>query len=231
MAAKVVGGLYLLTMATGVFGEIYVRGQLVVRNDAMQTATNIVANERLFRLGIVSDLLTLVGVAILVWALYVVLRPIQRNLASLAAFLRLIALAIGAAGVANAFIALRLLGGATYLQSFDAPQLQALSRVFISAQGFGTQIDYVFFGLGSTVFGYLWLKSRYIPRVLAAVGLFGSLLLAIGGLLIMVFSSLADALSLTYMMPLGIFEITLGLWLLVKGLQSPGAGSPGSSDA
>jgi hypothetical protein len=79
----------------------------------------------------------------------------------------------------------------------------------------------VLLGLGSTVFGYLWFKSRYIPRALTALGIFGSLLLAIGGLAIMVFPSLADVMSLTYMMPLGIFEAGLGLWLLVRGMRAP----------
>lgn len=220
-AAKVVGFLYLVTMATGIFGTLYARGQLVVRDDAVQTAQNIAASERLFRLGIVSDLMTLAGVAVLVWALYVVLKPIDRNLAQLAALLRLVGISIGAASVVNAFVALRLLTGPAYFQAFDTQQLQVLARLFISGQGFGTQIDFVFLGLGSTVFGYLWFKSRYIPRVLSALGILGSLMMAIGGFAIMVFPSLADVLTLAYMMPLGVFEVTLGLWLLFKGVRAP----------
>jgi hypothetical protein len=223
-AAKVVGFLYLFTMATAIFGELYVRGQLIVRGDAVQTATNIAASERLFRLGIVSDLITFAGVVMLVWALYVVLSAINRNLALLAAFLRLVAISIAAASVVNAFVALRLLSGTAYLHAFDTQQLQVLARLFISGQGFGSGIDFVFLGLGSTVFSYLWFKSRYIPRALAALGIFGSLMLAIGGLAIMVFPSLADVLTLTYMMPLGIFEVTLGLWLLFKGVRAPVVG-------
>ena len=223
-AAKVAGFLYLFTMATGVFGELYARGQLIVRDDAVQTAMNIGAAERLFRLGILSDLITLIGVAVLIWALYVILKPVNRNLALLAAVLRFLGVAIGAASVFSTFVALRLLSGAAYLDAFDTPQLQVLARLFISGQGFGTQVDFVFLGLGSTVFCYLWFKSRYIPRALSALGILGSLMLAIGGLAIMVFPNLADILKLTYMMPLGIFEVTLGLWLLFRGVRAP-AGS------
>lgn len=61
-AAKVVGFLYLLTMATAMFGEMFVRGRLVVRGDALQTARNLVASETLFRSAIVVDLLTVAGV-------------------------------------------------------------------------------------------------------------------------------------------------------------------------
>jgi hypothetical protein len=78
----------------------------------------------------------------------------------------------------------------------------------------------VFLGLGSTVFAFLWLKSHYIPKALAALGIVSSLVLAIVTLAIMVFPSLG-ALGLSYMMPLGIYEVGLGFWLLIKGIQAP----------
>ena len=81
------------------------------------------------------------------------------------------------------------------------------------------RIAFVFLGLGSTVFSYLWFKSRYIPRALAAWGIFSSLVLAIVSLAIMVFPGLA-AVGLAYMMPMGIYEVGLGLWLLFKGLRA-----------
>lgn len=223
-AAKAVGFLYLFTMATGVFGLLYVPGQLIVRGDAVQTATNIAASERLFRLGIVSDLITYAGVAVLVWALYVVLKPINRNLALLAAFLRLVAVSIAATSVINALLVLQLLSGTADLKAFGTQQLQVLAQLFISGQRFGSQIDFVFLGLGSAVFSYLWLQSRYIPRTLSALGVFGSLLLTVGGLAIMVFPSLADVLTRAYMMPLGVFEVILGVWLLSRGLRAPVVG-------
>jgi len=220
-AAKVVGFLYLFTMATGVFGLLYARRQLIVRDDAVQTATNIAASEQLFRLGMVSDLITYAGVAVLVWALYIVLRPVNRNLALLAAFLRLVEVSIAAASVVNALVVLQLLSGTAHSHAFDSQQSQVLAHLFIGVQGFGPQVAFVFLGLGSTVFSYLWFKSRYIPLALSALGIFGSLMLAIGGLAIMVFPRLADVLTLAYMMPLGIFEVTLGLWLLLKGVRAP----------
>ena len=71
-AAKIVGFLYLFTMATSIVG-FSLRGPLLVRGDAVQTARNIAASQRLYRISIVSDLLTVVGVIVLLWALYVVL--------------------------------------------------------------------------------------------------------------------------------------------------------------
>ena len=177
-AAKVAGFLYLFTNATAIFA-FYARGSLIVGGDAVQTARNIAASERLFRIGIVTELITVVGVIILVVALYAVLKPINRNVALLAAFWRLAENFILAVILLNEFAALALLSGADYLRAVDTQQLQALVYTLLRVYGAGFQIGFVFLGLGSAVFSYLWLKSRYIPRALAAWGIFSSAVMAI----------------------------------------------------
>jgi hypothetical protein len=206
-------------MVTANFAEFYARGRLIVDGDAVQTAKNIAASERLFRLGTVSNLITFASVVILLLALYVVLKPINRNVALLAAFWRLAECSIFALITLNDFVALRLLSGADYLRAFDTQQLQALAYTFVRAHDAGYLIGLVFFGLGSTVFAYLWFKSRYIPRALAAWGIFSSLVVAIVTLAIMVFPSLAAVVIPVYFVPIFIFEVTLGIWLLVKGIR------------
>ena len=218
--AKVAGLLYLFTMVTANFAEFYARGRMIVPGDAAQTARNIAASERLFRLGTVSNLITFASVVPLVVALYVVLKPVNRNVALLAAFWRLAECPIFALTTLNDFVALRLLSGADYLRAFDTPQLQALAYTFVRVHDAGYLIGLVFFGLGSTVFAYLWFKSRYIPRALAAWGIFSSLVVAIVALAIMVFPSLAAGVGLVYFAPIFIFEVTLGFWLLVKGIRT-----------
>jgi hypothetical protein len=220
-AAKVAGFLYLLTMVTGVFAEFYARGSLIVAGDAVQTAKNIAASEWLFRLGAVSNLITFAVDVILLLALYVVLKPINRNVALLAAFWRLAESSIQAVIILSDFVTLRFLSGADYLRAFDTQQLQALARVFVSVHLDGYRIGVVFFGLGSTVFAWLWFKSRYIPRGLAAWGIFSSLVVAIVTLAIMVFPSLAAVVIPFYYAPIFIFEVILGVWLLVKGIRAP----------
>ena len=98
-------------MALAVFGESFVRGRLIVR-DAAQTATNIAGSETLFRLSIAGDLLVYATVIGLVWGIYVILKPINHEVALLGAFLRLVENAILAVTTLTAFIALRLLNGA-----------------------------------------------------------------------------------------------------------------------
>ena len=218
-AAKVAGFLYLFLMVTAMFAEFYARGPLIVHGDAVQTAQNIAKSQRLFRVGTVSDLITFAGDVILIWALYVVLKPVNRNVVLLAVFWRLAECAIFALITLNDFVTLQLLSGAHYLRVFDAQQLQALAYTFVGVHDAGYLIGLVFFGLGSTVFAYLWFQSRYIPRVLAAWGIFASLVVTIVTLAIMVFPRLAAVVIPAYFAPIFIFEVTLGFWLLIKGIS------------
>jgi len=218
-AAKVAGFLYLVTMVIPLLADLFLRGPLIAHGDAAQTARNIVASERLFRLSIVSGLMTVAGEIILLVALYIVLKPINRNVALLAAFWRLAKCVIFALIAVGDFVALRLLSDAGYLRAFETKQLQALAELLINARHDVGFIGAVFLGLGSTAFAYLWLKSRYIPRGLAAWGIFSSLVLAIGIWGTMVFPGLASVVGPAYWLPIFIFEVTLGFWLLVKGIQ------------
>jgi hypothetical protein len=209
-------------MATSIFAEIFVRGPLIVGGDVVKTATNIAASEGLFRLGTVIHLITFASDAAMAVALYVVLRPVNRNVALLAAFWRLADCAILAAIMVNDFAVLRLLSGAEYLKAFDTAQLQALMRLFLTVEVAGFQVGFVMLGLGSTVFSYLWLKSGYIPRGIAVWGIFASMVLAFGTLAIMLFPRLS-VVGMSYMAPMFFYEVGLGLWLLTRGLRVPAA--------
>jgi Domain of unknown function (DUF4386) len=216
-AARLVGILYLLQMAAGVFG-FWAKGQ-VIAPGAAETAANLAASGRLFRLGLAADLLTALIVIGLTVALFMVLEPVRRGVTLFAAFLRVAENAIGGMTVLNAFVALRLLGGAGYLEAIDDRQLQAMARLFLGIQGQGLQIAFVFLGLGSAAFSWVWLQSRYIPRAIAIWGIFASLTLSIVTLVILVVPALGQILGLTYMAPMGIYEVGLGVWLLVRGLR------------
>lgn len=216
-AARLAGFLYLFTNITAGLA-FYVRSQLMVRGDAVQTARNFAASERSLRIAIVTELVTVACVLMLVAALYVVLKPISNGVALVAAFWRLSENFVLAVITLSEFAALALLN-ADSANAFDTKQLQALWHTLFRVYGAGFNVGFVFLGLGSTVFSYLWFKSRYIPRVLAAWGIFSSLVLAIFSLAIMVSPGLAGVVGMAYMGPMGLYEMGLGLWLLVKGLR------------
>jgi hypothetical protein len=212
--ARVAGVFYLLTFLTAGFA-FFVRGRLVVSGDAAATATNILAHERLFRLGFAADL---IGVAcyIAVTALfYDLFKPVNRRLSLLAAFFSLVGCAIGALSCLFHFAPSVLLGGAPYLSVFKVEQLQALALVFLKLGDQTINIGLVFFGFYCLLIGYLIFRSSFLPRILGVLMAFAGL-----GWLTFLSPPLVRYLSPYNQTPGTIGEGALTLWLLVIGLNA-----------
>ncbi|HTF27978.1 MAG TPA: DUF4386 domain-containing protein [Flavitalea sp.] len=219
-AAKVVGAVYLLAILPAIFAEFYVSNKLIVYDNVTQTAQNIIAHQQLFRLGIASNLCVFILDAVLITALYIVLKPINRNLALLAVFWRLIETSILVVTLLNDLDVLRILSDAEYLKAFGPDQLQALMRLSIGAHGAGYSVGLLFAGLGSALFCYLWFKSNFIPKFLAAWGIFSSLLLFLSTYAFIILPSLSKTLTVVYYgTPIFIFEVTMGFWLIIKDIK------------
>jgi hypothetical protein len=221
IARQSTGCIYLGAMAVSIFSQVYVLGRIVVPGSAAATAINIAQSETLFRSGIVLDVVTFVSDVVIAWAFYELLRGVDRGLALLGAFLRIADAAILAVTTVSGLVTLRLLSGADYLQGFAPAQLESLARLFISARGLGFGVGFVFLGLGSAVFAYVLFKSRYVPRALAGWGIFASLLLGLGALAEMLSPWFSAHVSMLYMVPMFFYEVPLGLWFLIKGVEAP----------
>jgi hypothetical protein len=230
-AAKAAGFAYLITLVTVVYANFGIHDRLIVESNA-ETARNILAHERLFRIGIAGDLVYCAGVVVLLTALYVILKPVNRGLALLAAFWRLVYVLMWLVMTLNLFNALRLLSGADYSRAFEAEPLQALVSLYL-----GTRFDYYYVGLlfgalASTVYGYLWFKSRYIPRALAAFGVVSSAFCVVCTFVFYIFPNFDKLVNLWWFdTPMTLFDIALSFWLLFKGLRLSGVAEsivPGS---
>ena len=218
-AARIVGLAYVLALPPAVFAEFGVLGRLVT-SDAAETARNIVTHERLFRLGIASNLTVFALDVVLIAALYVTLKPVHRGLALLALLWRTIETMTLVGTTLNDFAVLRLLGGAGYLHALEPERLQALARLALTAHGSAYQVGLIFAGLGSTVFCWLWFRSGYIPKALAAWGIFASALMGACSFTFIVFPEAANVVTIFYYAaPIFIFELTTGLWLTLRGIR------------
>lgn len=226
-AAKVAGLSYLLTFAVVVCVNFGIHDRLIVAGSAVQTARNILAHERLFRVGIVGDLFYCAGVVALLTALYVILKPVNPGLALLAALWRLVWVFTWLFMTLQLFDALRLLSGSDYLRAFDADKLQALARFNLGARFDYYYVGLLFGALASTVCGFLWLKSRYVPRALAAFGLVSSAFCVACTLVFYIFPNFDRIVNLwLFDTPMGIFDIVLSFWLLFKRLSPPDTFAP-----
>jgi hypothetical protein len=221
-AAKVAAFAYLITFAIVLYVHYGILWRLIAGN-AAETARNILAHEPLFRLGIAGNILYCAGVIVLLTALYVILKPVNRGLALLAAFWMLVWSFMWLVMALNLFDALRLLRGGDLLQAFGAEQLQALVSFYLH-KGFDSYyIGLLFWGLASTVCACLWFKSRYIPRTLAAFGVVSSAFAVACTFVFYIFPDFDKIVNLGWFdSPMGLFDIALSFWLLYKGLKPPG---------
>ena len=215
LKARMAGAFQLLEALTAAFGQVIVLDRLVVAGNAAATAANILGHERLFWLGYASSL---IGVAFhIAWALlmYVLLKPVNRTLSLLAAFVILVGCAMQALTSFFYLAPLVILHGGSSLSAFTAEQWQALALMFLKLNAYAFNIDLVFFGLWCVLTGYLIFRSTFLPRILGV-------LLAISGLgfVTYLYPPLAYHLFIPYIATASALgEIPLELWLIVMGVN------------
>ena len=217
--ARVGGVLYLIIIAAGLFAEVFVRGRLTVSSDAAATATNIVTHALLLRLGIAADLSTFVLAIPLTLILYVLLRPVNKDLAMLTVMLNLVQDAIGGMNALNTYRPLQLLGGANYLSAFSHEQLQAMALLSLKAHSVGFAVALIFFGVCCVVLGYLIHRSGFLPKTLGALlAVTGISYLVIG--LAVILSPTVSSAVFPLLAPVAfVGELSFALWLTVKGVN------------
>ena len=217
--ARVGGILYLAIIFLGLFGELVVRGTLVVSGDVAATANGISTSEFLWRAGIVGDLLMHVCDVPVIVILYLLLRPVSESLALFATFINLVQTAVLVANKLNLIVPLLLLGDAGYLKAFSLEQLHALSYLAIKAHGVGFAIGLIFFGVACLVRGYLIFKSGYFPKSLGLLLLIAGLSYLINSIALLLAPSFAAAIFPGILVPALIGELFFALWLIVKGVN------------
>jgi hypothetical protein len=212
-SARITGIVYFLYFLTAVLGEFFLKG-LVVDGDAAATANNLLAHQPLFRLGLATGLIATTCYIAVTALFYGLFKPVNRSLSLLAAFFGLVGCAITAFGSLFQLAPLFVLGGAQYLSVFNVEQLRALALMFLQLNTQTANICLVLFGFYDLLIGYLVFKSTFLPRFLGV-------LMALAGLgwLTFLYPPLANSLS-PYILVLGFLaELSLMLWLLVKGVN------------
>jgi hypothetical protein len=88
-------------------------------------------------------------------------------------------------------------------------------------QGWNTIIAATFFAVGSTLFSWLLLRGRIVSVPLAWLGVLASGLLVVG-LPVQLAGFFGGPVFSLIWLPMLVFELTLSLWLLIKGAGTPG---------
>jgi hypothetical protein len=213
--ARIAGLLYCMYIVTAIIADLF--GHFVFA-DAAATVNNITAHEPLFRIGLVISLFSYMLFLLAAWALYVLLKPVNKDIALLFLLLNLGGFAILVYSHLNLLSSLMLLSGADYLKVFQPDQLQAQAMLFINMYKNGSTIAQLPYGVWLFPLGYLVFKSGFLPRVL------GILLIADGlGEMIFVCQRflLPGYVVISYpgLVVSFMAELSLAVWLLVKGVK------------
>jgi hypothetical protein len=198
-------------------GGQFLIGHITGTGDLALKLQHIAAGQALYRVGLVLELLASLLTVLLAYALYVVLRPVNERIARLALYWRL-GEAFSGLLAFTSFAALSLESDPKYLQSLGLVRMEAIIDLAKSADFASFNITTLFFAFGSTLFFWLFLQTRYIPRVLSAFGLFASLVVALTSLANLIFPAYADVIQFGWI-PIFISEIATGLWLLARGIR------------
>jgi hypothetical protein len=219
--ARLGGVLYLIIIAIGLFGELFVRGRFIIANDAVNTAANLQTMESLWRLHIAAELVLLVCAVTVLWILFVLLRPVNPKLVMLAVLFNIIGIALEAAHTLHLLEALFPLDNAGYLAAFTPEQLATLARFQLRSFGYGFGLSLVFFGFFCLIIGYLIFKSGYLPRPIGILMVVAGLGYLVNNFALVLAPAFADQIFVIAALPSFIGELLLSLWFLIKGVNVP----------
>jgi hypothetical protein len=219
--ARMVGIAYLAIIAIGLFGEVFVRGTMVVSGDPAATANNIATSPGLWRAAIAGDLLMHVLDVPMIVIFYLLLRPVGRNLALFATAANLVQTAVLAANKLTLVLPLFLLGNTDYVNAVPALERQFLAYTSIQAHAYGFGIGLIFFGVACLARGVLILRAEYLPRFLGYLLFAAGVAYLFNSFALLLAPDVASTAFPVFAAVAFVGEFSLALWLVAKGVNLP----------
>ncbi len=214
-------GISLIIMALAAsFSYGFAHRSLVVKGDASTTFINIMASSGLFKAEILGWLIILICDIVAAWAIYLFMKPLNKNLSLLGAWLRLSYATILGIAITNLIYVLLLTTDSQYSSIWTINQLQA--NMMLSLQAFESiwSIGLIIFGGHLLIIAIVALQSDQIPRIISIL----ILIAAIGYLVVHLSSSffnqydeIISLIEMIFIVPMTVGELGFGLWLLFRG--------------
>ena len=229
--ARIAGLWYLAMALSGPIGIVYVPSKILVAGDAGATAANIVAHELLLRVGILSSLVCQISFVFLVLALNRLFRGVNDRQAKLMVSLVIAAVPIAIVNELFQLAALELGKGGAHLTALAPEQRNALALAFLNVHQNGISLVEIFWGLWLFPFGVLVIQSRFIPRILGALLIVSGCSYLIETFVVLLAPQHREALADVLSLPMALGEVSMVLWLLIKGVRAGDAAVPSTRDA
>jgi hypothetical protein len=208
--ATTIGVIYLLGMVVGIGGNVLIQSVLG-------------ASDPLAAVGASS---TLVAIGAMLWLLAgaadaahgILMFPVLKQFSERVAFGYFGARIMDAVfvGVMALLILFQIPLASEYLKPGGSDALQALSAVFTQAQLYAYHFGMLTVGVAGSMLCYLFYKTRLVPRFLGVWGLVGYAVILGGSVL----EVLGFNLNSIHTIPGGLWELFIGVWLIVKGFSA-----------
>jgi hypothetical protein len=213
--ASLVAGVGLLVMVLTVpFAEFYIFSRLTGQ-DSLETANNILNNDNLFKTGILLHFITQICDVIVAWALYILLKPVNKDFSLLTAWFRLVYTAVYLIALTNLIKVINLVKDGR--PSINAEQIELGNAVEFYMNSFQLEWEFglLIFGVYLCLLGYLVYQADYIPKI------YGILLWVAGfGYIVNTISHwLFPELNTGFLVITFFGEVIFMFWLLIKGTK------------
>lgn len=219
--ARLAGVLYVVMGIPAWFSLMYIPSAFIVRGDATATASNIIKGGSLYRLGILSELVSQTIFLFLVLVLYDLLQDVDRRQASFMVMLVGVSVAFEFVNSLNLIAPLILLSDADFLSVFTKPQLDALALVFLKLRNSGLGVVSLSWGLWLLPFGVLVFKSGFFPKVLGLLLIVACFAYVTDSITSIMLPAPIQAVSTVTLALGGIGELAIVVWMIVVGAKTP----------
>jgi len=216
--ARIAGFSYILFTVAGLVKNFLLNTNMSDISAAQ--ANSLFENEMHFRLGIAAETIMFLGVVMASVSFYVVLKSVNKQLALTALCLRVVEIIIGGFAVVISMAMLALSGKTYLLEMFDLAQLHAIVVIASSFIMPAYEYSWIFMGFAGVITFYLFFKTRYIPRAWSIWGMITYLSLILYPLAKLLIPDLPREVMFV-MFPGALFELGVGIWLLVMGINIP----------
>ena len=216
--ARQAGALYLVFSLVAIVGEFLIPSAMVP-GDPAATARIIRSAETLYRVDVLVGFITLILFVFLVVSLHRLFRNVDRSQALMMVVLVSIGIAVSLANMLHKLTPLVLLSGDSYLSAIPAGQAEAMALNALRQHSQGAAVSTTFWGLWLFPFGFLVIRSGFIPRVFGFLLLVAGIAYLASGVTSLVLPEYRSVVSRA-MMPLYFGEIPIIFWLLFKGARA-----------
>ena len=198
--------------------------KIFIADNAVATAQNILATQSQFLLTFFGSIFGhILCFLFLVLALYRLLKKFDKTQAKLMLSLVLVSVSVMFVFLMFQISALFILKRAEFFTEFSAGQIAEISTLFLQLRFIGEYVVGIFWGLWLFPLAYLGYKSNFIPKIIVYLLVATGVCHIIDCTLFLTSQNL-HALLTNYVLGFGAFgEISMMLWLLIKGVLTPTA--------